>query len=76
MKGSTHEGVRYPCSQCAYKVTTKPHLMERKQSIHERVRYPLQTCSYWYSYNDTMELIAGASEQIYHFEELINAGVV
>ena len=36
----------------------------------------LQTCSYWYSYNDTMELIAGASEQIYHFEELINAGVV
>ena len=37
---------------------------------------PLQTCSYWYSYNDTMELIAGASEQIYHFEELINAGVV
>ena len=31
---------------------------------------------YWYSYNDTMELIAGASEPIYHFEELINAGVV
>ena len=29
-----------------------------------------------HSYNDTMELIAGASEQIYHFEELINTGVV
>ena len=35
---------------------------------------PLQTCSYWYSYNDTMELMAESGEQIYHFEQLSNAG--
>ena len=34
----------------------------------------LQTCSYWYSYNDTMELMGESGEQIYHFEQLINAG--
>ena len=51
-------------------------LTNHPAEIKWRYPYSLQTCSYWYSYNDTMELIAGASEQIYHFEELINAGVV
>ena len=58
-------------------IKTKIVPVPKTQKIKEYFRImllSLQTCSYWYSYNDTMELMAESGEQIYHFEQLINAG--
>ena len=44
---AVQEGRRsYPCGQCNYKATHKPHLKQHIKSIHEGERYPCDQCSY------------------------------
>merc|ERR1719186_133205 len=44
---AVQEGRRsYPCGQCNYKATHKPHFKQHIKSIHEGERYPCDQCSY------------------------------
>ena len=43
---SIHEGVKFPCIQCDYKVTQKGDLMLHIKSKHEGVRFPCIQCDY------------------------------
>jgi len=39
-------GVRYPCDQCEYFVTTAGYLRKHIENKHEGVRYPCKQCDY------------------------------
>ena len=43
---SVHEGVRYSCKYCGYKVTSQSSLKQHQESIHEGVNYECDQCDY------------------------------
>ena len=45
-KKSSHEGVKYPCSECSHKATRKDSLQAHVAAIHEGVKYPCTECNY------------------------------
>ena len=41
-----HEGIKFPCDQCAYVANHVSHLKEHIRNLHEGVRYPCELCEY------------------------------
>ena len=45
-KRALREGVKYPCSQCDNKLTSKSSLAQHKRAVHEEVKYTCGQCEY------------------------------
>ena len=45
-KRSKHEGIKYPCDQCEYAITSTTNLKQHKESKHEGKRYSYDQCEF------------------------------
>ena len=45
-----NEGIKYPCSQCNHKASSKGDLAQHKMAVYEGVKYPCEQCNHQATY--------------------------